>query len=112
MHAQNIINRENNFIWQYEMLEYFQSQFPLERKLETRDDWLQLRDAIAVHRHPIFMWMEDIQSSTIQASSYVFVPIHQKNHWSLLVIDMLRRKFFHLDSMWPPGSEIRADRLV
>ena len=94
------------------MLEYFEKQFQSKRQLGSRDDWLQLRDIIAVQRPFTITWMNDIDAQTIQASSYVFVPIHQKNHWSLLVIDILRRKFFHLDSIWPSESAARADKVV
>ena len=94
------------------MLEVFDKQFRLKRQLEKRDDWLKLKEMLAVEHPFTMLCMDDIDANTVQASSYLFVPIHQKNHWSLLIVDLLRRKFIHLDSMWPPGSISRADRVV
>jgi Ulp1 family protease len=93
-------------------LEIFEEEFPTKRRLSQKEEWLKLNDLLREQRQSMKMWMDDIDANTIHASSFLFIPIHQKNHWSLLVVDLLRRTMVHLDSMWPPGSTAIADRVV
>jgi hypothetical protein len=93
-------------------LAIFEEEFPTKRRLSQKEEWLKLYDNLSEQRQSMKMWMDDIDANTIHASSFLFIPIHQKNHWSLLVVDLLRRAMVHLDSMWPPGSTAIADRVV
>ena len=90
----------------------FDEEFPTKRRLSQKEEWLKLNDLLNEQRQSMKIWMDDIDANTIKASSFLFIPIHQKNHWSLLVVDLLRRAVVHLDSMWPPGSTAIADRVV